>query len=149
MTIDSVMAEAFAALGIAANIFQFLELGFKATQTIITTYRDIDIDGLAQHNAEIALTCSDFEEHCSKLKNDKAVVKDPDLAPLLTRCIDTATKLSTEIGRLRVPDSKRHRKRTKLKMSIMSYWKSNTVEALQADLGAIREQICFRLQGLI
>ncbi|KAI8277666.1 Serine/threonine-protein kinase nekl-2 [Colletotrichum sp. SAR11_240] len=113
MTIYSVMAEAFAALGIAANIFQFLELGFKATQTIITTYRDIDLDGLAQHNAEIALTCSDFEKHCSKLKNDKAVVKDADLAPLLTRFINTATKLSTEIGRLRVPDSKRHRKRTK------------------------------------
>ncbi|KAH9236527.1 hypothetical protein K456DRAFT_1736659 [Colletotrichum gloeosporioides 23] len=143
------MAEAFAALGIAANIFQFLELGFKATQTVITNYRDIDIDGLAQHNAEIASTCSDFEEHCSRLKNDKAVVKDDDLAPLLTRCINTATKLSTEIGRLRVPDSKRHRRRTKMMISIMSYWKSNMIESLQGDLVDIRGQICFRLQGLI
>ncbi|KAK2756844.1 hypothetical protein CKAH01_17129 [Colletotrichum kahawae] len=143
------MAEAFAALGIAANIFQFLELGLKATQTIITTYRDIDIDGLAQHNAEIALTCSDFKEHCSRLKNDKAGVNDATLEPLLTRCINTATKLSTEIGRLKVPDSKRHRRRTKVKISILSYWKTTAIEGLQADLVDIRGQICFRLQGLI
>ncbi|KAE9569470.1 hypothetical protein CGMCC3_g14304 [Colletotrichum fructicola] len=45
------MAEAFAALGIAANIFQSLELSFKATQTIASTYRNTDIDGLSQHNA--------------------------------------------------------------------------------------------------
>ncbi|KAH0430079.1 hypothetical protein CcaCcLH18_08025 [Colletotrichum camelliae] len=122
------MAEAFAALGIAANIFQFLELGFKATQTIITTYRDIDIDGLAQHNAEIALTCSDFKEHCSRLKNDKVGVNDATLGPLLTRCINTATKLSTEIGRLKVPDSKRHRRRTKVKISILCYWKTTAIE---------------------
>ncbi|KAF4816665.1 Vegetative incompatibility protein HET-E-1 [Colletotrichum siamense] len=143
------MAEAFAALGIAANIFQFLELGFKTTQTIIKTYRDIDIDGLAQRNAKIALTCSDFEEHCSRLKNDKPRVKDDPLGPLLTRCINTATKLSTEIGRLKVPDSKRRRRRTKAKIAVISYWKGSTIESLQADLVDIRGQICFRLQGLI
>ncbi|KAI8178972.1 Vegetative incompatibility protein HET-E-1 [Colletotrichum sp. SAR 10_86] len=143
------MAEAFAALGIAANIFQFLELGFKATQTIITTYRDIDIDGLAQHNAEIASTCSDFEEHCSRLKNAKAAVRDAALDRLLTRCINIATKLGTEVDSLRVSDTKRRRRRTKVKMAIISYWKSNTIDGLQADLVDIRAQICFRLQGLI
>lgn len=142
------MAEAFAALGVAASIFQFLELGFKATRTIVATYRDIDVAGIAQRNAEIVLTCSDLEEHCSRLNNDKVGAKDDDLAPILTRCINAATKLSTEVGRLTVPDSKRHRKWTKVKILILSYWKRNTIGGLQADLVEIRSQTCFRLQKL-
>ncbi|KAF4912778.1 hypothetical protein CGCVW01_v011041 [Colletotrichum viniferum] len=130
------MAEAFAALGVAASIFQFLELGFKATRTIVATYRDIDVAGIAQRNAEIVLTCSDLEEHCSRLNNDKVGAKDDDLAPILTRCINAATKLSTEVGRLTVPDSKRHRKWTK------------DQGGLQADLVEIMAQTCFRLQKL-
>ncbi|KAF6840323.1 hypothetical protein CMUS01_03977 [Colletotrichum musicola] len=101
------MAEAFAALGIAANIFQFLELGLKTTRSIVATYRTVDIDGLAQHTADLSLSASDFRKQCGQLKSDIEIAKDESLTTLLTRCVDTAKEIDKEIGSLKIPRSKR------------------------------------------
>ncbi|KAF6807151.1 hypothetical protein CPLU01_15829 [Colletotrichum plurivorum] len=143
------MAEAFAALGIAANIFQFLELGLKTTRSIIATYRSVDIDGLAQHTADLSLTSSDFREQCSQLKTDIEIAKDSSLVSLLTRCVATAEDINKEIGSLKIPKSKRFKKWSRIWFGLKASRKSSKIEGLQADLVEMRDQICIRLQGLV
>ncbi|KAF6810085.1 hypothetical protein CSOJ01_06497 [Colletotrichum sojae] len=143
------MAEAFAALGIAANIFQFLELGLKTTRTIVATYRSVDIDGLAQHTADLSLSASDFRKQCAQLKSDIEIAKDKSLVTLLTRCVDTAKDINKEIAGLKIPKSKRGKTWSRLWFGLKASWKSSKIEGLQADLVEMRGEICIRLQGLI
>ncbi|GKT59603.1 small S protein [Colletotrichum tofieldiae] len=104
------MAESLAALGVAANIVQFLELGLKATISIVETSRSINDDGWTSRNVDLDIMAKDLRLHCDRLQEDADIKLDASMKRLLQRCIDTADELSSELRGLAGDDAKRHQK---------------------------------------
>ncbi|GJC78838.1 hypothetical protein ColLi_01676 [Colletotrichum liriopes] len=143
------MAESLAALGVAANIVQFLELGLKATISIVETYRSINDDGWTSRNVDLDIMAKDLRLHCDRLQEDADIKLDASMKRLLQRCIDTADELSSELRGLAGDDAKRHQKWAKFKMSVAAYFKRGKINEIQARLVEIKTHVFEQLQILL
>ncbi|KAK1489449.1 hypothetical protein CCUS01_03497 [Colletotrichum cuscutae] len=93
------MAE-LAALGVAANIVQFLELGLKVSFSIVSTYRSITDDGLIPRLVELKTMAEDLQRRCVRLQTDANVKMDAGMNSLLQRCLKTSKELVDAAGGL-------------------------------------------------
>ncbi|KAK6221282.1 hypothetical protein QIS74_04850 [Colletotrichum tabaci] len=145
------MAESLAALGVAANIVQFLELGLKATISIVETYRSINDDGWASRNADLDSMAKDLQLCFGRLQEDADVKLDPSMKSLLQRSIDTADELRSVLLGLVMDSSRRHRmqKWAKFKASVAAHFKKGKIDEIQARLAEIKSHIFERLQVLL
>ncbi|GJC94454.1 high-affinity nicotinic acid transporter [Colletotrichum higginsianum] len=145
------MAESLAALGVAANIVQFLELGLKATISIVETYRSINDDGWASRNADLDSMAKDVQLCFGRLQEDADVKLDPSMKSLLQRSIDTADELRSVLLGLVMDSSRRHRmqKWAKFKASVAAHFKKGKIDEIQARLAEIKSHIFERLQVLL
>ncbi|KAK2010211.1 hypothetical protein LZ32DRAFT_563385 [Colletotrichum eremochloae] len=143
------MAESLAALGVAANIAQFVELGLKAAVSIVKIYRSINDDGWTAHNANLDLMAKDLRNRCDRLKKDTDVKLDPTMVSLLKRCNDTADELSSELRGLVGESATKHQTWAKLIVSFAAYFKRSKIEAIQARLLDIKTQVFEHIQILL
>ncbi|KAK2001898.1 hypothetical protein LX36DRAFT_310142 [Colletotrichum falcatum] len=143
------MAESLAALGVAANIVQFLELGLKATVSIVEIYRSVSDDGWTARNADLDSIAKDLRDRCDRLKDDADVKLDLVMVRLLQRCIDTADELSLELRGLVRNIATRHQKWSKFKVSLAAYFKRGKINEIQARLGEIKTHVFEHLQILL
>ncbi|KAK2030048.1 hypothetical protein LX32DRAFT_727580 [Colletotrichum zoysiae] len=143
------MAESLAALGVAANIVQFLELGLKAAISIVETYRSVNDEGWTARNADLESMAKGLRDLCDRLKGDADVRLDPVMVRLLQRCIDTADELSSELRGLVGDIATRHPKWAKFKVSLAAYFKRGKIDGIQARLVEIKTQIFGHVQTLL
>ncbi|KAF4816430.1 hypothetical protein CGCSCA5_v006609 [Colletotrichum siamense] len=143
------MAESLAALGVASNIVQLVELGFNITRAVIETYRSTDINGLAERNVDLVAMTSSLKDRCTLLQNDTAAKADPITMGLLKRCIKVANELLSELEGLKMSAADRHRSVAKFIVSVKAYWKKSKIEDLAARIVDIRKEIFQRLEPLL
>ncbi|KAJ0269900.1 hypothetical protein Brms1b_012357 [Colletotrichum noveboracense] len=143
------MAESLAALGVASNIVQFVELGFNITKAVIETYRSTDINGLAERNVDLVAMTSSLKDRCTLLQDDAAAKADPITMALLKRCIKVANELLSELEGLKMSTSDRNRSLTKFVKSIKAYWRKSKIEDLAARVEDIKKEIFERLEPLL
>ncbi|KAJ0373643.1 hypothetical protein COL26b_008112 [Colletotrichum chrysophilum] len=143
------MAESLAALGVASNIVQFVELGFNITKAVIETYRSTDLDGLAERNADLVAMTSSLKDRCTLLQDDTAAKADPITMGLLKRCIKVANELHSELEGLKMSTSARNRSLRKFVKSIKAYWRKSKIEDLAARVEDIKKEIFERLEPLL
>lgn len=140
------MAESLAALGVAANIAQFIELGIKAVSVITQVYQSSD--GLTSDNREFALVANDLKQHLPTILGDVAVPSDPQLKNLLSDCIEIATALEGEIKSITAPEGGA-RSLSKLLLSARAFTKRSRIEELHQRMLRMRDQVSFRLDALL
>ncbi|GKT65262.1 hypothetical protein ColTof4_09317 [Colletotrichum tofieldiae] len=143
------MAESLAALGVAANIVQFLELGFKVTRSIVATYRSTHADGLAERNVELEASATSLKLQCIQLQNEAGLRVDGVMMGLLMRCIDTATQLLDEIDALKMSPANRQERWARLLMSAKAHRKKKKIADLQAKMVEIKTIVFQKLQVLL
>ncbi|KAF4921661.1 Vegetative incompatibility protein HET-E-1 [Colletotrichum viniferum] len=143
------MAESLAALGVASNIVQFVELGFNITKAVIETYRSTDINGLAERNVDLVAMTASLKDRCTLLQDDAAAKADPITIGLLKRCIKVANELLFEVGGLKMSAADRHRSLAKFIVSVKAYWKKSKIEDLAARIVDVRKEIFRRLEPLL
>ncbi|GKT50858.1 uncharacterized protein ColSpa_11039 [Colletotrichum spaethianum] len=143
------MAESLAALGVAANIVQFLELGLKATISIVEIYRSINDDGWTLRNVDLDSMAKDLRLRCDRLQGDVDIKLDPSMKRLLQRCIDTADELSSQLRGLAVDNARKHQKWAKFKISVAAYFKKGKINEIQARLIEIKTHVFEQLQILL
>ena len=132
------MAE-LAALGAAAGIAQFVDLGFRA----ISAAREAlsSADGLTARSSELLKIAQDVEEQCKLLAADSAFSKPGSpLAALLKQSIDVSEELSKEIKWMQVDPHGRRRDQAR------ALWRAfrgkDGISRLESRLSALRAQIC-------
>lgn len=145
----SAMAESLAALGVAASIVQFVELGLKITKSVVETYCTIDVDGLAQRNVDLVGITNSLKDQCIVLKSDAEVKADLVTMGLLKRCIKVADELLSELEGLKMSNAKRQRNWNKLVMSVKAYWRKSKIEDLRDTMVDIKKEIFERLVVLL
>ncbi|KAK3325948.1 hypothetical protein B0H66DRAFT_144100 [Apodospora peruviana] len=143
------MAEAVAALSLAANILQVLDYGrefvvaayniwesgqqgveeFVALQTLC---RDLDDASRSLHSQEIA-----------RLSSSSASVGDKAIANLAEECAKLAQRMLNALHQVGVPGH--GRKRDAAKAAFKLLWTKDEVKALDTQLGDFRSQLTFRL----
>ncbi|KAK2763569.1 hypothetical protein CKAH01_15961 [Colletotrichum kahawae] len=143
------MAESLAALGVASNIVQFVELGFKITKAVIETYRSTDPNGLAERNVDLVAMTSSLKDRCTLLQDDAVAKADPITMGLLKRCIKVANELLSELEGLKMSTTNRHQSLAKFVVSVKAYWKKSKIEDLAARIVDIRKEIFWRLEPLL
>ncbi|KAF9881450.1 hypothetical protein CkaCkLH20_00596 [Colletotrichum karsti] len=143
------MAESLAALGVAANIVQFLELGFKVTKSIIETYRNIDTEGLAARHVDLSSITTSLKDRCTQLQSDAGVRADAITMELLRRCIKIANELLSQLESLTIAAGKRDPRWAKFVVSVKANWKKSAIEGLHSRMMDVKTEIFGRLEGLI
>uniref|UniRef100_L2FPF9 Uncharacterized protein n=1 Tax=Colletotrichum fructicola (strain Nara gc5) TaxID=1213859 RepID=L2FPF9_COLFN len=143
------MAEALAALGVAGNIVQFIEIGFNVTKSIIETYRSIDPDGLAEHNLDLLSMTISLKDRCTILQNDVGVKADAITMRLVDRCIKIADGLLCEIESLKIKTADRRRRWFKFSAAVKAQWRKGKIEDLHCKLKEIKTEIFERLEYLL
>ncbi|KAK1673663.1 hypothetical protein BDP55DRAFT_633937 [Colletotrichum godetiae] len=124
------MAE-LAALGVVANIVQFLELGLKASISIVSTYRSITDDGLLPRLVDLKAMAEDLQRRCVRLQADADIKMEAGMKSLLQRCIKTAKELVDEASGLTIVINGR------------------SLSGIQERLSFIKAEILERLQTLL
>ncbi|EXF77918.1 hypothetical protein CFIO01_04172 [Colletotrichum fioriniae PJ7] len=142
------MAE-LAALGVAANIVQFLELGLKVSITIVKTYRSITDDGLLPRNVEMEAMAKDLRQRCNRLQADASIKADAGMTRLVERCIETSTELVRETETLAVDFRSRYPRWVKLKVSLRAYRKKGRIAEIHESLKEIKTEIFQTLPVLL
>ncbi|KAK1486937.1 hypothetical protein CABS01_13070 [Colletotrichum abscissum] len=134
------MAE-LAALGVAANIVQFLELGLKVSITIVKTYRSITDNGLLPRNVEMEVMAKDLRQRCNRLQADTSIKADAGMTRLIERCIKTSTELVSETESLAVNVKSRYPRWVKIKVSLRAYHKNGRITKIHESLKEIKTEI--------
>ncbi|KAF4834851.1 hypothetical protein CGCTS75_v002783 [Colletotrichum tropicale] len=143
------MAESLAALGVAASIVQFVELGLKITKSVVETYCTTDVDGLAQRNVDLVGITNSLKDQCIVLRSDAEVKADLVTMGLLKRCIRVADELLSELEGLKMSNATRQRNWNKLVMSVKAYWRKSKIDDLRGRLVDIKKEIFERLVVLL
>ena len=134
------MAE-LAALGAAAGIAQFVDLGFRA----ISAAREAlsSADGLTARSSELLKIAQDVEEQCKLLAADSAFSKPGSpLAALLKQSIDASEELSKEIKWMQVGPRGRRRDQARARALWRAFRGKDGILRLETRLSALRAQIC-------
>ncbi|KAK1496670.1 hypothetical protein CTAM01_08308 [Colletotrichum tamarilloi] len=142
------MAE-LAALGVAANIVQFLELGLKVSFSIVSTYRSITDDGLIPRLVELKTMAEDLQRRCVRLQTDVNVKMDAGMNSLLQRCIKTSKELVDAADGLTTAIDGKYPRFTKAKLSVRAYFKESSIIDIQKRLREIKAAIFEGLQTLL
>lgn len=137
------MAEVTAALGVAAAIAQFVDIGLRC----ISQTKEVlqSADGLTKINGELRLIATDAEDQFALLLSNSAVTKPGSpLADLLKQCIQVAAELAKELKWLQV-DPASARKRDRARALWRTIIDKDATPQLERRLSSLRDQICFHI----
>jgi DNA repair exonuclease SbcCD ATPase subunit len=137
------MAE-LAAIGLAGNIVQFVDFGFKLSRDFKELYQSAE-GGKAKH-LELEDLMTDLESLCQKLQKTTgpATQDDEELRDLARACAKLARELLAMLEKVKV-NKERNPKLASLKQALKNIWKDKDISALEERLGRYREQLNQRL----
>lgn len=141
------MAEALAAIGVAANVIQLLDFGSRFVSSCWEIYT-AGRDGVGEFPDLYAIT-KDFEGVLKDLKQSDAKSlprEHSGFQHLLAKCQDLAGQLSDSISKLNLPN--KARKRVAVKEAIKRLW-NDEISSLQTRLERLRQELIVHLLGLI
>jgi hypothetical protein len=148
------MAEAFAAIGLAGNIVQFLDLGTILLLKGQELYKSAD--GALKENLEIEKLASEVkslsqkltsETHCRFL-SDSTTEHTVAIRKLANTSHGLAEELLDILRSLKI-DKKKIKRWDSFKKSFRSVMKKDKIRDLERRLGNIREEICLQLVVLL
>ena len=140
------MAEALAALGVAANVAQFIEIAIKAASIIIHTYESND--GLLRETNEFLLVAQGVKSQSEMILNDVSATNDKNLQRILADCIALAGELEHEIKRAMFTSGELNRLE-RIWQSTIAYTRKKKIDDLYKRMIQLRNQISFRLESLV
>ncbi|UQC90065.1 uncharacterized protein CLUP02_15596 [Colletotrichum lupini] len=144
------MPVGFEALGIAANIVQFVEFGFKISISVIETYRSITEDGILPQTAELEEMARSLERSCRQLQADVKIQDDAEMSSLLEICVKGSQDLLREVGELVIGNNNRRpRWMKKVKVTMKARRKQRKINEIQHNLNDIKKKIFEKLQHIL
>lgn len=136
------MAETLAALGLASNVLQFVECGFR----MIKTAKDLksSSDGATKLNREVELLARNLNDTMKAIKASDAVPVSSEMSQAVSTCTDLSDELIQMLENLKV-DPDKDSSWTRVKASVRSFRKADEIKALDERLNRFRTQICDRV----
>ena len=139
------MAEVLAALGLAANVIQFVDFGSSLTIKLWSLYRAdrenvealLDVETITRDLQKITAGLSGP----SKLNS----LDDKGLMRLAADCQAVATELLSLLVTLNGPKGKQRGKLEAMKSALRHIWKEADIDALRSRLDGFRSQISVHL----
>ncbi|RYP45338.1 hypothetical protein DL768_008302 [Monosporascus sp. mg162] len=135
------MAEAVAALGLAASVLQFLDCGSRFVSQAWRIYKT-GADGM-EDVPNLQLMVQQLQEALADLQKNHTAGDSPGLAQLSEGCSRVARRLLESIDCLSIPQ--KGKKRHALKTAFMMAWKRDEIKALQQELDGFRNQLSLQL----
>jgi hypothetical protein len=137
------MAE-LAAIGLAGNLVQFVDFGFKLSRDFKDLYQSAE-GGKAKH-LELEDVTIDLESLCQKLQESTspAPQDDEELRDLARGCAKLARELLAMLEKVKV-NKERNPKLATFKQALKNIWKDKDISDLEQRLGRYREQLNQRL----
>ncbi|KAK1706613.1 uncharacterized protein BDZ83DRAFT_758389 [Colletotrichum acutatum] len=142
------MAE-LAALGVAANVIQFLELGLRVSISIISTCRSITDGGLLPRLVQLKAMAEDLQRRCVQLQTDVTIKMDDGMKSLLQLYTKTSKELVNAANGLTTAIDCKYPRLTKAKLPVRAYFKENSIIDIQKRLREIKAAIFEGLQILL
>jgi hypothetical protein len=144
------MLDPLTALGLAGNIVQFVDFGFKLVSDSIETYRSVD--GGLSTNVELGSITEDLSLVAGNLgsmnevgnrfsKDERALIK------LSDQCKALADKLLDVLHGLAVTGS--HKKWKSVRQALRSVWKDGEIQDVRRRLNDFRSQLTLRLVAIL
>ncbi|KAN0092287.1 hypothetical protein V8E51_018134 [Hyaloscypha variabilis] len=140
------MAEALAALGLAANIINFVDFGIRLFSSSRELYQSAE--GALKENIELAESASNIRLVVQRITNSIIGIDEPALREVAGTCLELADELLEILNGLKVENQK-HRKAETLRKSLKGIRSRHKVKDLYDRLCKVREQICFHLSCLL
>lgn len=134
------MAEAVAALGVAANVLQFLDYGSRFVSQAWRIHKtgSDGLDGIPN----LQLMTKQLQEVLGDLQKHQAT-DNPELLQLSEECSRVARRLIESIDCIGIPQG--GRKRDALKTAFKMAWKREEIQQLQRELDGFRQQLSLHL----
>lgn len=140
------MAEALAALGLAANIIQFVDFGVRLFSSSRELYKSAE--GALKENVELGEITSNIRLVAQSITNSTIGVDEPALREVAGTCLRLADELLATLHGLKV-DGQKHRQAETLRKSLKGIRSRHKVKDIYDRLCKVREQICFHLSCLL
>jgi hypothetical protein len=140
------MAEALAALSLAANIINFVDFGIRLFSSSRELYQSAE--GALKENIELAESASNIRLVVQRITNSRIGVDEPALREVAGTCLRLADELLATLHGLKI-DNQKHRQAETLRKSLKGIRSRHKVKDLYDRLCKVREQICFHLSDLL
>ncbi|KAI1500184.1 hypothetical protein F5X99DRAFT_254274 [Biscogniauxia marginata] len=132
--------ESLAALGLAANVMQFVELGTKIVASANQGYRSAQ--GATEFNEDLEDVVRDLKAMLHRLSIDPKSYKDATLFGLVQKATRLADHLLEMLEHLRVVPTSRSRLLESLLKSIKGQLKKDEIKEVTSRLLLLRDEIC-------
>ena len=146
------MADAVAALGLAANILQVLEYGSKFVTTAWKIWRsgkDVDIFSTLQSLSEnLKSVANDLQPADSTQQGTSAIhiASERAIFDTASECRKVAQEILESLDKIGLEDAVRtRRKRDAARASFKVIWKSEDIKALEAKFEGVKSQLTLNL----
>jgi uncharacterized protein Yka (UPF0111/DUF47 family) len=137
------MAEAFAIVGLASNVVQFVD---AAGNLIAIAYEFYKSGSLATNN--------DIEERMNSLRTSLDILQhanstpmDPELTKLVQACIKLSIDMTSLLAELK-PDGQKHKLSQAVTKTVKTMRKRQEIKSIEGKLSTLREEICLHLTAI-
>ncbi|KAF4539915.1 uncharacterized protein LTHEOB_9727 [Lasiodiplodia theobromae] len=134
------------ALGLAANIAQFVEYGIKLTSTISELYHSPD--GTTKENTSLEIIVADMQNLAGALVDENSKGQGP-LTILAENCYNISVDLQRIFTDLKIPQDTNHPKWQAFRQTIRAQGKANEIEKLYHRLEKNRSQLATHMIFLL
>ena len=139
------MAETLLAVGLAANVLQFLDVGTRFANNLwsmATTGKDTEYVDVRKVSEDLQAVLKRLES-----STDARNEAEQSLALLVRDCKGVAKDLLEMLQTVKLPS--KARRRDAIKPALMAVWKRGKIESLQASLDGFRQQLILHLLTII
>jgi predicted nucleic acid-binding Zn-ribbon protein len=146
------MLDPITVFALAANIVQFIEVGYKATNII----HQLWVESKTDENLEIETAIGDLQDICTKLTSPSQASTPPSeddkkLRTIAQSCQKLSKELESVLQKL-VVTSKTHDFRRRVEVmqkALKSMFEAKKISDLQRRLGIMREQLEVRMMYIL
>ena len=135
------MAEALAALGVAASVAQFTTIGIKAASLIREAYESTN--GLVEEQQDLDHISRNIQDQCTALQAQDTTDMGDSFAELLQASDQLATDLEEELGKLKRASDVGCMLKTR--QSLRALRRKSKIEQIQRRLFKLRDQVLVAL----
>jgi len=131
------------AVGLAASILTFIDVGFKVAKCAY----EIHHSGSTDENRRISTLAQDLDTAAAGLKYDALLVQDKQLLEICAKCRVESKKLAAILDKLQVPEGSGTFR--KFKVVTKGLWKQKDIKDAEHALGEYRAAIGLRLSAIL
>lgn len=141
----------FSALGLAANVVQFIDFGTKLISESHEIYKSTT--GTSTGMVELETIYTDLNNFAKGLQtpdhSSNRTPEDESLRQLAASCLTVADELLAIVSALKVDAKSHHRKWRSVRHAIKVTWKQGDIDNLQKRLADFRGQLTIRLLAIL